>query len=143
MSFGGIKVSVADSAFSKCVRERANWSCEKCGKGFPEGSRQGLHCSHYFGRRNASTRHEPINGFALCVGCHGYLGEHPHEHCEWVKSRLGPIAYNVLVEKRQQILRKSERATDRELAKHFRGELARMQKLRAQGETGRIEFVGI
>lgn len=29
-----------------------------------------------------------------------------------------------------------------EIAKHFRNELARMKELRANGETGRIEFVG-
>jgi hypothetical protein len=142
VSFGGIKVTVADSAFSKCVRERSGWACEFCSREFPEGHRAGLHCSHYFGRRNASTRHEPLNGFSLCFRCHLHLGANPHEHSEWVRGMLGPIAYNVLCEKRQQILRKNERPTDKELAAHFRSELKRMEALRAQGETGRIEFVG-
>jgi hypothetical protein len=139
---GGIRVTVADAVFSKAVRAANDWSCRSCGRYFPEGSRAGLHCSHFFGRRNASTRHEPLNAFALCAGCHMRFGEHPHEHCEFVKEQLGPIAYAVLAEKRQQILRKVDRLSDKEIAKHYRAELARIEKLRAQGVTGRIELVG-
>ena len=40
-----IKITPADTAFSKCVKERADWKCERCGTQYQEGDR-GLHCSH-------------------------------------------------------------------------------------------------
>lgn len=137
----GIKRTPADDAFSKCVRERANWTCEKCNKYFPEGKRQGLDCSHHYGRRNWSIRLEPINAESLCYGCHSHYGGTEDRR----KEVLNKGELEILIEKKNDIqLGKEVRKTKGkgEIAKHFREELKRMQELRAQGEMGRIEFVG-
>lgn len=136
----GIKRTPADAAFSDCIRERANWTCELCGRYYPEGSRMGLHCSHFIGRRNTSTRWEPMNAMALCYGCHSKVGGDPHHHTEIFQERLGDL-YEILLEKKRMIVPKCDRDL-RAIAKHFRLQLQEMQKKRANGETGRIEFQG-
>ncbi len=78
-----------DDLFSKLVRERANWCCEKCGKYHPEGTRRSLHCSHFFSRRKRSTRWDPRNAAAHCFKCHQELGENPIEFTKWIKAYLG------------------------------------------------------
>jgi len=83
-----IKITSADRYFSMCVRQRANWSCERCHVGYTPPT-QALHCSHYFGRGNWSTRFDPLNAAALCFGCHQYLGAHPHEHNAFFAARIG------------------------------------------------------
>ena len=64
-----IKISQADRLFSKYIRTRDNWQCQRCKRIYPENS-QGLHCSHYFGRGRWATRFHPDNCIALCFGCH-------------------------------------------------------------------------
>ena len=73
-----IKICPADKAFSRYIRTRDEWSCQRCGKSYVEGS-QGLHCSHYFGRGKESTRHDPENCDALCFGCHKVWGSDDRE----------------------------------------------------------------
>jgi hypothetical protein len=68
----GIKTTPADHWFSLCIRQRANWTCQRCGKKNPPPSKS-LHCAHYEGRGNWATRFDPLNCFALCHGCHSFL----------------------------------------------------------------------
>jgi hypothetical protein len=131
-----IKRTPADIAFSKCIRERVNWTCENCGNYFPEGSRGGLDCSHFFGRGNWEIRFDPQNAEALCYGCHSHYGG---------VQRLDDGVRDVLYEKMQDrnLGRESRKTKGKgEIAKHYRAELKRMQEERACGNTGRIEFVG-
>jgi hypothetical protein len=137
----GIKRTPADDAFSKCIRERASWTCEKCNKYFPEGHRQGLDCSHHYGRRGWAIRFEPMNAEALCYGCHSHYGGTEDRRREVLSQ--GEI--EMLAEKRNDVsLAKEARKTKGkgEIAKHYREELKRMKELRYKGKTGRIEFVG-
>ena len=69
-----MKIDKADQAFSAYIRERDNWTCQRCKTKYEPGS-QGLHCSHFFGRRNESTRFEPLNCTAICFGCHKHFDE--------------------------------------------------------------------
>ena len=133
---GGIKVTEADRLFSKCVRERAGWRCEKCGK---KPHPQGLDCSHHHRRGQWAVRFDPLNAEALCYGCHSHYGG--------TKDRMNEVLSDyeqeLLRERKEDIpLAKAYRGTKGkgELSRHFREELARMQKLRELGETGRIEF---
>ena len=81
----GIKRTKWDDVFSKLVRFRDNWTCQRCGKKYPKLS-PGLHCSHFYGRRSWATRIEPANAMALCHGCHIHVGSFPMEHVElWEK----------------------------------------------------------
>lgn len=83
-----MKIDPADKWFSLWIRNRDNWTCQRCfAKHEPPTS--ALHCSHFFGRRKESTRYEPLNCVALCMGCHLYFTSHPAEHYEWQVKRLG------------------------------------------------------
>lgn len=133
-----IKITSADSAFSKCVRERANWTCERCGA-VHERNSQGLHCSHHHRRGQWAVRFDPSNAEALCYGCHSHEGGTQ----ERMNQTLTEAEQQLLRERKEDIgLAKLYRKTKGkgEIAKHFREEHARMVALREQGETGRIEF---
>lgn len=64
-----IKIDPADAYFSRWIRTRDKWTCNRCHKKYEE-SAQGLHNSHYWGRGREGTRFEPDNCDALCMGCH-------------------------------------------------------------------------
>ena len=76
-----IKRTKWDAVFSDLIRYRDCWTCQKCGKKYPEKS-QGLHCSHFFGRRTWATRLEEANAMALCYSCHINVGSNPIDHTE-------------------------------------------------------------
>jgi cytochrome c553 len=135
-----IKVTAVDRYFSLCVRERANWTCERCGLDLRYDPGR-LHCSHVFSRRWASVRHEPTNALALCIGCHRTMGENPIDHTELYLLVNGRERYEILKELKERIVRKRDRP-DKLMAAHYRGELQRMQAARLGGDDGRIEFAG-
>lgn len=137
-----IKITPADSWFSKCVRERAEWKCERCGN---QPNKQGLHCSHYHGRGQWGVRFEPLNAFANCMGCHLYFEARPHEFSEWVRNKIGNDNYELLNELRNDINRGKEYRRTKgkgEISKHYKDQFEIMQWARESGVTGRIEFVG-
>jgi hypothetical protein len=136
---GGIKRTQADIWFSKCVRERAGWRCEKCGAQHAENS-MGLHCSHHHSRRNAGIRLDPLGAESLCYGCHSHYGGTEERRIE----ALGAVGAALLNEIKNDLNRGREykRAGDRELSKHYKGEFLRMKAERDSGVTGRIEFAG-
>jgi len=84
-----IKRTKHDRVFSDLIRTRDKWTCQRCGKYYPEGSRQGLDCSHFHGRRNKGLRWDERNAVALDRGCHQYFGEHPGEFRQFMILRLG------------------------------------------------------
>jgi hypothetical protein len=130
-----------DAVFSDLVRERANWTCERCGKYFPEGSRMGIHCSHIYSRRHAATRTHPLNAVAHCYACHSWYGGNPVLGGRWAESYLGTGIIQIL----EDLLRKPAKITKAEKEEkyqHYKKELQRLKKLRAQGKVGRIEFEG-
>ena len=91
-----IKIDEADKLFSLIIRNRDKWTCQRCGKKYPEGSR-GLHNSHFWGRGRENTRFSEINCDALCMGCHSYFTANPTEFTEWKKKRLGEKIFNELM----------------------------------------------
>lgn len=134
-----MKRTPADIAFSQCVRERSNWTCECCGAKHTENSR-GLDCSHGHSRGKWAVRFDPMNAESLCTACHFREGG-----LSRIEKSLGKRLSGVLREKSESVdIGRLVRRTKGkgEIAKHYRGELKRMKLLRASGETGRIEFVG-
>lgn len=120
-----MKITPADSAFSKLIRARSGWRCEMCGTQYEENS-QGLHCSHFHGRANWSVRFDPDNCEAACMGCHMKCEGNPHEFTDRWKAKLGQGAYDILLERKNDIgLAKMYRRTKGkgEIAKHFRDQL--------------------
>lgn len=97
-----LKRSKSDQLFSKIIRKRDGYQCQRCLKSF-DGPSPYLHAAHYYGRRGKSTRYDPDNVISLCGtigfpgGCHGYFADHPYEFTEFMRKRLGDKRYNELV----------------------------------------------
>ena len=120
-----VKIKSCDTWFSKCVRHAAGWACEKCGNQYTFTDARGLDCSHIFGRRFRSTRWAKENAQALCMGCHRWYHENPTESGLWVRERMGDGAYQLLVEKKEQVVKVSK-VEEKEIAAHYRKEYRRM-----------------
>ncbi len=104
-----MKRSKWDVVFSNAIRTRDKWTCQRCSKYYPTGKRQGLHCSHFYGRAKYSTRFDFENAEALCYGCHQYLGSHPQEHRKHKIEKIGKSKFNKLT------LRSNTRASKKDL----------------------------
>lgn len=134
-----IKRTTADDWFSKCVRIRADWTCERCGSKHEPNSR-GLHCSHHYSRRNWGVRFEPLNAEALDYGCHSHYGGTEAR----MREVMSEAEMALLLELRNDLNRGREyrRVPMKELAAHYRKEYERMSAERAAGVVGRLSFVG-
>ncbi len=133
-------ITPADKAFSLCVRERANWRCERCGRVTPDDKRMGLHCSHWIGRGSWSVRFNPLNAFAHCYGCHAYFEGRPALFTDWVVERHGKDVADklkALSHKPAKGLRKRVG----EIAKWYRQENKAQLQKRKEGDTGWLPFV--
>jgi len=128
----------ADDWFSKCVRISQNWVCERCGAVHDKSS-TGLHCSHIFGRRHRTIRWDKDNAQALCASCHNWYGENPADSGRWLEKTLGDGHLQMLREKRDSGI-KVPKIEEKEIAKHYREEYRRMEKLRDEGVTTKLVF---
>ena len=136
-----LKVTQADKHFSLCIREAAEWKCEKCHTYYPEGRRQGLHCSHYHGRGKWGLRFVVDNAAAHCYGCHQHLSSNPLKHQEWRVQHIGQGACDILLEKSNDTaLGRLAKRNQKEISKHYREEHKRLKELRAQGVKGKLEI---
>ena len=91
-----IRLSKADSDFSRLIRERDKWRCRRCGKQYQPGDR-GLHAAHIVGRGNKELRYDPANCLALCYRDHLFWAHsNPIEFVEWVKKEIGTKEYERL-----------------------------------------------
>jgi predicted restriction endonuclease len=91
----GIKRTRADAEFSKAVRVRDRWMCQRCGVHYMPPTRA-LHCAHYFTRRTQVTRLDLDNALALCYGCHQYLDSHPVEKEAFWRQAIGDERFDAL-----------------------------------------------
>jgi hypothetical protein len=90
-----MKRTRADILFSKYIRLRDNYTCQRCFKRYPENS-LALDCSHLFSRGKFSTRFDEENCDAFCYGCHSYWHRNPIEYHAWKRNQLGENVYNLL-----------------------------------------------
>ncbi len=92
-----LKLKKADKLFSRYIRERDMWICQRCGTRYNDNP-QGLHCSHYFGRARFSTRFDPDNCVALCYGCHRLWGhgDQRDQYQEYMERKLGKEGFKRL-----------------------------------------------
>ena len=119
-----IRIDKRDTTFSKLVRLRAQFNCEKCGRHFPKG--HGLQCSHFFGRRHQSTRYDPDNAAAHCFVCHMFFGENPIAFTAWIKRHLGDVRYEALQLRHSQIVKRTK-ADLEELYRHLKEQLKALE----------------
>lgn len=60
-----------DALFSRYIRERDGFRCQKCNTHYPNG--KGLEAAHHFVRGRKATRYDPDNCYALCaIPCHHF-----------------------------------------------------------------------
>lgn len=109
--WGKIKIDAADKKFSEYIRQR-DGRCVACGRlGTGEKGIVGLDNSHYFSRRNESTRFDPRNCDALCRRCHQrWGGDYRDEYKAFKIKQLGFKEYQLL-----DILAHSYKKRDRKL----------------------------
>ncbi len=93
-----MKTDKADSTFAEAIKTRDKWTCQRCKTDYTHSeSKQGLDCSHYFGRQAQGTRFEPDNCIALCRGCHNYWDEIDKEgYREFKTKQLGQERFESL-----------------------------------------------
>ena len=128
-----MKISPADTAFSKCVREANNYTCEMCGK---TGR---MECSHVYSRRHRTIRWCKDNAKSLCNGCHRKWHESPVYSFKWFEDKYGSGRVELLIEKMNNRNR-VKKLEEKDIAKHYREQLKLIEAKRAKGETGYITF---
>lgn len=132
-----IKRTPADIAFSMCIRERSDWTCERCGTKYHPKAR-GLECSHYHTRGKWGVRFHSLNAEALCTGCHFLEGG-----LKRADFNLSEFEISVLTDLVNDLgLGKEMRRTKGkgEIAKHFRQQYQLMREKREEGVLGRLDF---
>jgi hypothetical protein len=139
--------SALDVAMSACVRERANWTCQRCGHHDTAGPELGksseLQSSHIAGSQHNATRWFPSNMLCLCANCHGFVESRPVAHAELVRWTLAPYwrELNAEVGHRKPGQYAPTKPQRRVMAVHYRAEFARMRAIRAAtGFGGLIAF---
>jgi len=133
-----VRISKADTWFSKCVREANNWTCEKSGVMFERGS-MGLHCSHIFSRRHRTLRWCKDNAQALSFNAHQWFGGNPADSGAWITELLGEGHMDMLREKRDSGVKVSK-LEEKEIAAHYKQEHEKLMQRRLAGETGKLDF---
>jgi len=133
-----LKREPCDIQFSYCVRAKANWSCEHCGKSFG-GTSPGLHCAHIHGRRHNSVRWSLDNAVSLCAYHHRYFTENPTEFFMWLEKHLGRWHLDVLLEKKNAIF-KGSKYIKKEVAGYYRELLGKFGTLDDEGRWHPHEF---
>jgi len=110
-----IKIDEADRVFSRYIRTRDKWTCQRCGRQYEEGS-PGLHASHFHGRGKENTRFDPDNVDSIDFGCHNYFHANPLEYVKWKKKQLGDKKFKMM-EIRANTLCKKDRKLSLIIAK--------------------------
>ena len=121
-----------DAVVSDLVREAAQ-ECVICRR-----SNVRLEAMHIYGRRLKSLRWDLMNLISGCHGCHRRMTENPLEFTDWLLKRFGQGYMDILREKRNLVKRWKPWEKD-EMYRHYKSELARVRKLRAEGVQGHIQ----
>lgn len=122
-----MKLTKIDKVFSLLVRLLAGRRCERCGTVYPEGKR-GLHCSHYMGRTNYSTRWLVDNCDALCYGCHAYFEDRKQtEYRDWKIKKHG-LEHVQRIENKSREIKKWTPKEKEQLYKDIKESLALLEK---------------
>lgn len=93
---GHMKRDATDARFSDIIRERDEWTCQRCGRQYDPHPGPALACAHIFSRGKPATRFDPENACALCYGCHRHLDTHPVLKEAFFRGRLGDERYEAL-----------------------------------------------
>jgi len=90
-----------DKLWSKAVRTRDKYACQKCGK-----VNKRVHAAHIYSRIHKNTRWDTKNGITLCHYCHIFWSHRqPVEFTEWIKEKIGTRRFNSLKKKSDTLLK--------------------------------------
>lgn len=134
----GIKRKPADIEFSRCIRARSGYKCEKCEKQY-QPTDAGLHCSHNFSRRHRTIRWCKENALALCFSCHEWFGGNPADSGLWLEQKIGADTIDILREKMNARVKVSK-DEEKEIAAHYRKELKKLKERIESGEMPPYDF---
>ncbi len=140
---GAIKRTPADAAFSSCIRERANWTCQRCGTHYADGEATGkcqaLDTAHIFGRGNWSVRFDINNAICACRGCHGVLDGDLEEKLNLYRKYFGDGLYDMIKERRHDTgLGRYMRKNKRDVAAHYREQYRLMREAKSNGHSHQL-----
>lgn len=107
-----IRINKVDALFSRYIRERDEWTCQRCYKQY-EPPTSALHCSHFWARRRQNTRFDPDNCIALCFGCHRLWESEKHGvYREFMLQRLGQKGFDDLAVRAEMHKKKTHAEAD-------------------------------
>lgn len=88
----------ADTEFSRTIRKRAGWKCERCGTYYGPKAGTRLHCAHIFSKGAfPHLRYDPDNVIALCYRHHRWWAHiDPVDFTEWVQKHIGEAKFEAL-----------------------------------------------
>lgn len=75
----------------------------------------------------------------MCYGCHQWFGGNPADSGRWLEQFIGEGALDILREKMNSKV-KVTKLEEKEIAKHYRKELKKIQEKRDSGFDGDIDF---
>lgn len=113
-----VKRRATDDLWTKYIRIRDNYTCQKCRKPYPPDKCHNLGVSHLWGRGRENVRFDGDNCIALCtLPCHQKWGHSsdPTNRAEYeafMRGRLGADAYAAL-EIRAHTYKKRDDALDK------------------------------
>jgi len=108
--FGKIKLDRADTVYSEYIRIKKGRRCARCGKrGIGTKGIYGLDNSHFFSRKNESTRFYDDNCDPACTNCHAYWESHKTEYEAFKLKQLGQERFNLLVLKKNTYQKKDRK----------------------------------
>ena len=93
-------INKCDKVWADTIKERAEWRCEKCGRGkFKDAVI--LNAAHIVRRANKEVRWELGNGLSLCVRDHYWFDNSTNrlEVIEWLEEKLGKGFLSSLLER--------------------------------------------
>ena len=117
-----MKITAADSNFSKAIKMRDKNTCQKCGKVADR-----MECSHVFGRRHRTIRWDTLNAKTLCHSCHRWWHENPTESGQWFQDTFGEDRLAILREKRDCGM-KVPKSEEKLISAHYREQIKLMEE---------------
>ena len=130
----GVKITAADRAFADCLKAAHDNTCEWC------GIIGRMETSHVHSRRHRTIRWDKLNANCLCNGCHRRWHESPLAASEWFSETFGEGRVAILREKMNNRV-KVPKSEEKDIAKHYREELKKINEARNNGITGYVDFM--
>ena len=142
----GIKRDKNDAVFSDSIRERDDWTCQRCGRvsvsGQIHGKSREMECSHFYGRGTGTLNRFGVdNCDTFCKGCHKYFTHRPAEYAAWKLNQLGATRYDWLTRTAHKV-HKRTKAEWKDLYAYYKDWYQKAREKRKEGMRGPLELIG-